>query len=378
MLSELNIKNFAIIENLSISFGKGLNVFTGETGAGKSIIIGALNLILGDRASGDVIRSGEEEAQVEALFDLTGERYDQMKERFKDSGVECEDSLLVRRIVHKTGRNKIYINDNLATLLTLTEVVSPLVDICGQSEHESLTRADEHIEVLDNFGELMPLREEMADVYRQWRTLKRDVDGIQKNTEKESDEKDLLEFQLNEIKSAALIDGEDVSLKNEKERLLNAAKLATETSVAERTLYSDNGSVVEKLGGVVKSLKELATLDGNLKDPCDAIEKSLFEIEEAAATLRDYPSTVEFEPSRLEELDERLNLINTLKKKYGVSISEILGKCKNIERDLIKITGSETDIDTLTARMDEAYTKALELAGHLTDARKQAAAIFKK
>lgn len=367
MLVELSIKDFAIIDSLTVSFGRGLNIFTGETGAGKSIIMDAISLILGDRASSDIIRATKEEALVEAMFDVAG--HAGVEEVLSVAGIPFSDDLIIRRIVQRAGRNRVYINGSLATLVTLTEVGRLLIDIYGQSEHQSLTRPDEHMEILDSFGGLGRLRAYMAGTYREYITRKKELDTLLHDSKTTSEKKEFLEFQLKEITEAALSEGEEEELKKLKERLSNSEKIKNITEEAERLLYSEAGSAVERLGSVVKALKDLSALDERLADKAKVLETSLFEIEETASFLRSYSESIEADPDGLENVLSRIDLINRLKKKYGPTVAEILKKRDGIEKELSGLSDFEEKKVALEAAAKEAREKAAEAAASLTDAR---------
>lgn len=375
MLVELSIKDFAIIENLRVSFGPGLNIFTGETGAGKSIIMDAISLILGDRASNGLIRDGRDEAHVEALFDVSGCKG--IEGVLKEAGIEHSENLVIKRVVQRAGRNRVYINGNLATLVTLTEVGRRLIDIYGQSEHQSLTRPEEHIEILDSFGGFQNLRNYMSNACRAYGSLKKEYEGLIQEAKTSSERRDLLEFQLNEITGASLMPGEDVDLKALHEKLKNAEKIKSVTAGAERAVYSDAGSVIERLGVVLKALKDISVFDPKISKPCEAIESSLYQIEDAAGFLRDYSESIDADPDVLERVDSRLDLINRLKKKYG-GLDEILARKLSLEKELSGIAGFEDRIKGLEAGVKEAMEKASLAASNLADARGAAAKELEK
>lgn len=374
MLLELSIKDFAIIDSLTISFGPGLNIFTGETGAGKSIIMDAISLILGDRASSDIIRASCEEAQVQALFDISGLKSGTLRDLLKESGAEASsDDLIIKRIVQRAGRNRIYINGSLATLVTLTEVGRRLIDIYGQSEHQSLTRPEEHIEVLDSYGGFQNLRAYMAGACREYLSLKRDRDALLQDSRSFAEKRDLLGFQLKEITDAGLKPGEDTELKKDKERLQGSGKIRAITEEAERTVYSDAGSITERLGTVVRALKEAALLDDRLRKTTETLEASLFELEDAGSFLRDYTDSIEADPEALEAISERLDLIHKLRKKHGDTIEAILLKKGSLEKELSNLENSDFRLGELEARVKTAGEKAQTAAVNLSDARKAAA-----
>jgi DNA repair protein RecN (Recombination protein N) len=246
MLVELHIENLAIIEHLRIDFNHGLNVLTGETGAGKSIILNALNLILGDRVKDDIIRSHEDEGVVEALFDISAKP--QVRHWLGEKGIEAEDTLVIKRVVSRKDKTKIYINGNLATLQMASLIGEELLNIYGQHQHQVLRKVENHLEILDEFGELLPLKAEFQEAYKEQRGLERRLLGLKDEKERGERERDLWAFQLKEIEAANLIPGEEEELKQERHLLKNAQRLMQLAGSSERLLYSEAGSVAERLG----------------------------------------------------------------------------------------------------------------------------------
>ncbi|MBI5493312.1 MAG: DNA repair protein RecN [Deltaproteobacteria bacterium] len=374
MLLELRIKDFAIIEGLNVSFGPGLNIFTGETGAGKSIILDAIALILGDRASNDIIRANKDEAQVEALFDITGNR--NLGNVLKEAGIEAAKELVIKRVIQKAGRNRIYINGGLATLVTLTEVGRRLIDIYGQSEHQSLTRPEEHVEVLDAFGDFGKLRDYMAECHRAYASIKKEYDSLTSDSKSSEEKRELLAFQLKEIEDAAISPGEDAELKKLKEKLQNSEKIKAVTAEAERGLYSDPGSVIERLGGMIKALKEMAKVDDKLAKTADALEASLFQLEDSERFLRDYSDSIEADPEALEKVAGRLDHVIKIKRKYGPEIEDVLGRKASFEKELKNLSNFEERLKALDSSVKAAREKAATAANNLSEARKAAAREF--
>ncbi|MFQ5735891.1 MAG: DNA repair protein RecN [Thermodesulfobacteriota bacterium] len=375
MLLELGIKDFAIIEGLNISFGPGLNIFTGETGAGKSIIMDAIALLLGDRASGGLIREGSEEAQVEAAFDTSGS--EQVKAVLEEAGIPYDGELVIRRVIQRAGRNRIYVNGSLATLVTLTEVASRLIDIYGQSEHQSLTRPEEHVEVLDAFGNVEKLRAEMAAAYRGYATAQREYDALVADSKETAGRKDFLCFQLEEITAAAPAAGEDEELKKEAERLRHAEKIKSVTYGAESEIYSDAGSITERLGALAKALREVSAFDERLVKTTEAIETSLFQLEDAGTFLRDYAGSVEADPDALERVEARLDTLNRLKKKYGPSLEEVLARKDAMEGELSGLDDLDGRLRELEEKAAAARKTAEAAALKLRSEREAAAPAFK-
>ena len=377
MLLDLKIKDFAIIEDITVPFGPGLNVFTGETGAGKSIIIGAINLILGDRAQADLIRSGRDEAQVEALFEM--EPKSVVGAILEEAGIRAGANLVVRRIIQRAGRNKIYINGSIATLVTLTEVGRHLIDIYGQSEHQSLTRREEHIEVLDVFADLAKSRDDMAHAFADWTGLKSELDGLRTHIKRATEDRDLLIFQSKEIGDAALSVDEEDKLGKEKEKLKNSETLHGATAAAEKFLYSDSGSVTERLGAVVKKLHETTKIDPSLAGTLEELKSAMISIEDAASTFRDYSSRIESNPARLEEVETRVDEIQKLKRKYSAaSVKEILAKKDSIDKALAGVEGFEEQLKKLEGKEGASLEKAVKAAEKLSAQRTRAAKDLKK
>jgi len=371
MLVELRIKNFAIIENLVIDFGGGFNVFTGETGAGKSIVIDAIALVLGERATGEVVRTGCPEAEVEALFDVSAVKG--LDNLLSEAGIEPAEDLIVKRLVARAGRNRIYINGSLATLATLTEITRNLIDIYGQSGHQSLTRTDEHLDILDAFGGLMPLRQEMRVAYENYLSTLRERDSLLRGADGSAARRDLLTYQSKEIEEAALTPGEDEELKGLRARLVNAEKIKASAMEAERVIYSDSGAVTERLGAVLRGLKEVAPFDEGIAGLIAPLESSLYQLEDAGALLRDRADIVEFDAARLEEIDERLFRIEELKKKYDCTLEGMAELKKKIDDELSGICDLDERLASLEGELASRETAAREVARSLTEKRGSAA-----
>ncbi|CAG1005354.1 partial DNA repair protein RecN, partial [Anaerolineae bacterium] len=358
MLVELNIRDFAIIDSLGVSFGPGLNIFTGETGAGKSIIMDAISLILGERASNEIIRAGKEEAHIEALFDVEAIRQKGLDSVLSEAGLAPSGEIIIKRVVSRAGRNRIYINGSLATLVTLTEVGRRLIDIYGQSEHQSLTRPEEHMELLDSFGSLGAMRAHMAEVYREYAAARKELDSVVLDSKNTADKKGFLSYQLKELLDAELKPGEEDSLRKDKERLLNAGKLGAVTEEAARAIYSDSGSITERLGAISKALKDLSASDPALRDVARAIGESLVSLEDAGSFLRDYASSIEADPEALEAASDRLDLIGKLRKKHGCTLEELVAKREELERELRGLDNIEFRAVELEARAKALRGKA--------------------
>jgi DNA repair protein RecN (Recombination protein N) len=347
MLKELNIKNFAIIDQLRVEFGPGLNVLTGETGAGKSIVVDALNLALGERASTDLVRTGSPEAVVEAAFELNGLGSTMVADILAGQGIEAApgEDLIVRRVISAAGKSKVYINGSLANLNTLAELGAHLADIHGQHEHQSLLSVDQQMDMLDSFGGLLEAREAFATSYQQLHELRKQLAGLEAGEREKAQREDLLRYQANEIEGARLKEGEDEELANEQRVLANSEKLAGLAASADATLYSSEDSVLAALKRAVTNVRDIASIDNKLVPVLELLNSGRAQIEEAAREVAAYADRVEFDPNRLEHIGDRLDLIQKLKKKYGGTIREIIafGAAAAAELEKIERSGEEME-----------------------------------
>jgi DNA repair protein RecN (Recombination protein N) len=381
MLQELRIKNFAIIDELDLSFSKGFNILTGETGAGKSIILNAVQLLLGDRASEELIRSSEEEASVEALFDISENR--EVKGRIHEkgqrlSGAEEGDSLLVRRVISRSGRGKAFINGNLATLGMLSEIGEELLSIYGQHEHQSLQRVDTHIDILDEFGELMELRDEFQNLFQRFTSLSQELERIRGEKERREKERELRAFQSKEIEKAGIRIGEEEALKEEKRVLAHAKKLTDFANASEEVLYSTEGSAIERIQSVLHQGKEMATIDPSLSPIFKNLDGALIQLEEVALALRDYSKRIEVNPGRLEEIENRLEEIDRLKRKYGSTEADILRFKEEADETLKSFTSDEERLSQLEGEIGPLREEMTQRAQKLSRERKRVASELKR
>jgi len=381
MLLELRIRNFAIIDELDLTLSKGLNVLTGETGAGKSIILSAVQLLLGDKASEDWVRSEEEEAVVEALFDLSGNRevIEKVKEKASKSHPAGEEkALLIRRMISRAGRGKALLNGHLATLGMLAEIGEELLSIYGQHEHQSLQRVETHIDILDEFGELLGLREEFQENFQKFVSLSEEVKRIREEKEKRERERELMVFQSKEIEASKVQIGEEGALKEERNILLYAKKLMEFATDSEEALYSDKGSVIERIQKIMSQGREAATVDPSLSHLLKSMESALIQLEDIALALRDYSKRVEINPARMEEIENRLEEMDRLKRKYGNSVQEILHFKKKVDETLQSFTHDEERVSQLEERLAPLGGEVGRQAKELSGERKRVALALKK
>jgi DNA repair protein RecN (Recombination protein N) len=322
MLVQLNISNFAIIKHLDIAFRPGLNIISGETGAGKSIIINAMNLILGERASADLIRTGATEARVDALFSIP--RKGPISTVLMNFDIPFDGELLIRRSLFRAGRNSISINGSIATLQMLSTLGDLLISISGQHEHQRLLKQDHHLAILDDFGGLASARQAMAAVFSDHQALLGKIQLLKGEITKVQERQELARFQMAEIEGARILEDEDVSLAGEKSRLENAEELLESVSSVYQRLYEMEDSILSSLFECARRLEKAARIDERLKDIAEAISRSRIRLEDHAMSLRDIQGTIEMDPRRLEVVQERLELLTRLKRKYGPSLAEVL------------------------------------------------------
>jgi DNA repair protein RecN (Recombination protein N) len=373
MLLELNIRNFAIIEEAHLEFGAGLNVLSGETGAGKTIILNALGLLLGSRASPDMIRAGEKEAIVEGLFELEGEAaMPELSAHKSDSG---RRELLVRRVIAEGGgRSRVTIDGELATVQSLGKIGASLVQVYGQHEQHSLLRAESHREILDRYANLDDELVSYRERYARAEEIRARVQELNRRERERADLLELARFRATELERAGLVAGEDEALSRERTVLSNASKLADAALEAEQALYGADGAATEKVSRAEARLVEAAALDPKLGEALEMIKSARANLEEAARALGAYASKIEADPARLEEIDNRLQELTRLKRKYGGSIDTAL---ETLERSRSEI-GELEGISESKAQVEAAMTAALdELVAHankLSSIRKRAAA----
>jgi DNA repair protein RecN (Recombination protein N) len=375
VLLELHIENFAIIDKLHVEFSKGLNVLTGETGAGKSIIIDALGLTLGAKASSEMIRSDAEKTVVEALIDLQGNENALAKvlELGFISSPEESQELIIRREVSRNGKSRALINGNLATTAMLSELGECLVDIHGQHQHQSLLKPSIHIELLDGFGELFTFRKQFEEEFHKFKEIRAELQELREGIRTRVQRLDLLNFQKGEIEKANLKVGEDEELLQERKLLSAAEKLATESTRAYDLLYGGEESILDRLGRVLDLLNNLTQIDESLLPILNPCESTSYQLEDIAYSLRDYAQKVEFNPERLEEIERRLDEINRLKRKYGNTLSEVLDLKKKIDEELAFYDQGEERLDQLEKTFTEFEKKLRLLSEELSQRRRDVA-----
>ena len=373
MLLELHIRNFAIIEEANLAFGAGLNVLSGETGAGKTIILSALGLLLGSRASPDMIRSGEKEAVVEGLFELEGEAaIPELADRKRDGS---RRQLLIRRVIAEGGgRSRVTIDGELATVQSLGKIGASLVQVYGQHEQHSLLRAESHREILDRYANLDDELASYRDRYARAEEIQSRLMELNRRERERADLLELARFRMTELERAGLVAGEDEELARERTVLANAGKLASAALETEQALYGADGAAADTVARAEARLLDAAALDPKLGDALEMIKSARANLEEAARTLAAYASKIEADPSRLEEIDNRLQELTRLKRKYGGSLDTALETLARSRAEIGELEG----IGESKAQVEAAMAAALdELGAHankLSSIRKRAAA----
>ncbi|MEH7414762.1 DNA repair protein RecN [Neobacillus drentensis] len=370
MLEELSIKNFAIIEDLSISFEKGLTVLTGETGAGKSIIIDAIHLLVGGRGSAEFVRHGEEKALIEGLFQID-DPFHPVITKAHEFGIEIEEGMVIlRRDIARSGKSVCRINGKLVTISILRELGATLVDIHGQHEHQELMDETRHLLLLDQFGaeEIYPAQNEYSQVFRRFEHTLHKLKSLSENDQQTAHRLDLIQFQLDEIQKANLKPNEDEELSEEKRRLGNFERVFEAIQTCYNALKGEQKGL-DWIGLVMGSLEEAAALDSTYQDLSDSVSNSFYQLEDAAHTLRNELDGLEYDPQRLNEIENRLNEINQLKRKYGKTITEILEYAAKIEEEIETLQNKETNIGELEKELT-SIKKDLSLeAQQLTELR---------
>ncbi len=346
MLRSLRIKNYALVDQLEVEFQPGLNVITGATGAGKSIIVGAANLILGERASSEAVRTGFDTADIEAVFELSQDRA--LRELMNKLGsIPQDDLLIVRREISSKGQSKCFINDRQVTLGSLKSVGDRIADLHGQHEHQSLLNVERHVEYLDHYGDFENDLLRLRETYVSLKMKQKELEKLKSAKMTDEEKRQLFGFQIQEIERANLSSGEEVKLNQEKKVLENAETLCELASGLYHQLHEPDMSILDRLGALSKELKRGARIDSRLKEPAENLESSLITLQDAAGFLEQYRSRLEFDPDRLETIRERLNLLNTLKRKYDKSIEQILAHKEQIAKELRHIESKDEIIRDL-------------------------------
>ncbi|MEK6552029.1 MAG: AAA family ATPase, partial [Bacteroidota bacterium] len=313
MLKTLLIKDYALIENIEVEFGKGLNIITGETGAGKSILIDAMGLLLGERASTEIVRKGSEKSVVEGLFDVTGNK--KVQQLLTANEIEFNSELIIRREISLKGTNRCFLNDTPVPLNLIKETGDLLVDLHGQHEHQSLLRAETHIEMLDEFANLETQLNEFRSSSRQLSALLKELRELVQKENLLNEKKELYEFQIKEIDAVSPQEGEEEKLSDELKILENSEKLLSLTNDIYNAVYENEKSIQEQIADVKNKILELSKIDKSFNENLNEVDSILASLVDISSSMRSYKDRIDIDPKHLEEIRERLGALNLLKKK---------------------------------------------------------------
>ena len=371
MLIELRIKDYAVIHDLTLELGSGLSALSGETGAGKSIIVGALSLLLGERAASDTVRTGAERAMVEAVFDVA--TYPKLGVQLDDLGIEAEDGLLIlRREVAAVGRNRAWINESPTTARTVGELGRSLVDLHGQHEHQTLLRKDTQRHILDAFGEAEEDASAVEEAYEELGGLEAKLRELQDHRRELASRVDFLRFQMRELEEADVQSGEEEALTEESGRLENSEELLGETTRIHDELYSAEGALTDKVSGLAQTLARLKGWDPALEGPHEELQGAYHALAEVGRDLSDYVGGLRHDPGRLEEVRSRLDLIHSLKRKYGPTAEDVIASRDRVRAKLDEVEDGGWDEDTLAAEVDRTRSDLIAAAARLSEKRQAA------
>jgi DNA repair protein RecN (Recombination protein N) len=370
MLETLSIKNIAVIDSAEIQFRKGLNVLSGETGAGKSIVLEAISLLLGSRANMELIRSGCDEAVIEGMFDLS--EIDWMAPRLEQLGFKPETSeLLIKRTVARNGRHRIHINGEMATLSILQQLCEGLIDLCSQHEHQSLTRSGTQLDLLDRYGSLVEQARNFGRAFEKMKELKRERDELMRAEAERSRKNDFLKFQIEELRAAALMPGEDESLHAEKQLLQSGEARVQSAESARQFLDSDEDGVLNSLRSALQKIRGLSQLDERAQPLQEGLERALAEAEDVSLAIHRYLGAVDLNPERLEEVQARLSLLADLRRKYGASVNEMLSTLERLEGEFASLGQAEERLTELSAELEKTEDDLRKQAKKLSNARRK-------
>jgi DNA repair protein RecN (Recombination protein N) len=386
MLTLLSISNIALINELRVEFDQGLNLLTGETGSGKSIIVDALGVLIGGRFTSDLLKSGSERAFIEGLFSVVRSR--ELQTLLAGAGIATADSkdseqtpeersepheIIIRRELSATGRNKIFINNQLATQSLLRDLRPFLVDIHGQGDQQTLFNTDTHLEMLDAFAAVAQLRQDVAESYQQWSGLKRELEELKRDEAEKFQLVDILKFQIDELERAQLAIGEDATLEEERRRLQNVEKLTLLCAQSYDLIYEDTDAALSRVRLATKQIEELGEYESSFRDYLEGLESARAVLEDLAFSLRDFSEKLEFSPARLEQIENRLAEISGIKRKYGGSIESALEHLARSEDRLRQVEhAGEREIEVQT-ELTASLAAYLERARRLHRERVRAA-----
>ena len=369
MLLEISIKNFAIIEAISLNFEKGMTVLTGETGAGKSIIIDAMNMMLGARATTDVIRHGAPKAEIEGLFSVENSHALQMI--FDEQGIELGDEIIIRREILQNGRSVSRVNGQMVNLSVLRSIGQYLVDIHGQHDQEELMRPQLHIQMLDGFGDadFLELKQAYQANFDAYRKMRKQLLEIKKNQEEHKARIEMLEFQMAEIESASLQPGEDLKLNQERDKLLNHKNIADTLTNAYTMLDNEEFSSLANVRSAMNDMESLEEYDVEYREISTSLSESYYVLEDVTKRLEDIIEDLDFDGNRLMQIESRLDLLNAITRKYGGNVDDVLMYFAKITEEYNLLTGNHLSSDDMEAELKKLEVSLVDLASKLASAR---------
>ncbi|MHC4039010.1 DNA repair protein RecN [Streptococcus sp. KHUD_017] len=369
MLLEISIKNFAIIEAISLNFEKGMTVLTGETGAGKSIIIDAMNMMLGARATTDVIRHGAPKAEIEGLFSVENSHALQMI--FDEQGIELGDEIIIRREILQNGRSVSRVNGQMVNLSVLRSIGQHLVDIHGQYDQEELMRPQLHIQMLDGFGDaaFLELKQAYQTNFEAYRNMRKQLLEIKKNQEEHKARIEMLEFQMAEIESASLQPGEDLKLNQERDKLLNHKNIADTLTNAYTMLDNEEFSSLANVRSAMNDMESIEEYDVEYREISTSLSESYYVLEDVTKRLEDIIEDLDFDGNRLMQIESRLDLIHAITRKYGGNVDDVLMYFAKITEEYNLLTGNNLSSDDMEAELKKLEVSLVDLATNLASAR---------
>lgn len=369
MLLEISIKNFAIIQSISLNFEEGMTVLTGETGAGKSIIIDAMNMMLGARATTDVIRHGAPKAEIEGLFSLENSRI--LQEIFDEQGLEMSDEIIIRREILQNGRSISRVNGQMVNLSVLKAIGQQLVDIHGQHDQEELMRPHRHIQMLDEFGDadFFELKEAYQTSFDDYRQMRKQVLDIKKNQLEHKARIEMLEFQMAEIEAANLKAGEDVILNQERDKLLNHKNIADTLTNAYSMLDNEEFSSLANVRSAMNDMEGLEEYDPDYREISSSLSETYYVLEDITKRLESIIDDLDFDGNRLMQVESRLDLIHTITRKYGTSVDDVLLYFEKITDEYNLLTGNNLSSEDMEVELKKLEKNLVDLAGQVAQAR---------
>lgn len=379
MLLELKIKDFAIIEEVYLQFYDGMTVLTGETGAGKSIIIDAVGLLAGGRGSTEFVRHGAKKCVLEGQFNVINPK--RILPILDEFGITLEENILIiQREIFASGRTVCRVNGSIVTISNLKEIGSALIDIHGQHEHQELMHSEHHIHLLDNFApdKLLPLTQEFQEKRETYLDLKKRIDQWVENEKEYAQRLDMLEFQVKEIEDVQLTPGEDEELQEESKKLSNFHNVSNALQVAYDALQESEGSALETSGIAMEELEQISDINQNYKELSNTVSSLFYQLQEVSSEVLNELDQLEFDEGRLFEIEERLNAISQLKRKYGDSVEEILSYYNEASEELYELKHSDRNIDQLRAELDKVKPELEKIGHELTAERQKQATVLEK